>query len=86
MRINTLSPASVMKALTSAVALQELGSEYRFVTEIRYTGTEITNEGVLKGNLYVVGSGDPYMNGEAIWKMIRNMSARRQIYSRWYLL
>ena len=61
-----------MKALTSAVALQELGPEYRFVTEIRYTG-EITNEGVLKGNLYIVGSGDPYMNGEAIWKMIRNM-------------
>ena len=65
-------PASVMKALTSAVALQELGPEYRFVTEVRYTG-EITNEGVLKGNLYIVGSGDPYMNGEAIWKMIRNM-------------
>ena len=65
-------PASVMKALTSAVAFQELGPEYRFVTEVRYTG-EITNEGVLKGNLYIVGSGDPYMNGEAIWKMIRNM-------------
>jgi len=65
-------PASVMKALTAAVALQELGPEYRFVTDIRYTG-EITKEGVLKGNLYIIGSGDPYMNGEAIWKMIRNM-------------
>ncbi len=65
-------PASVMKSLTAAVALQELGPEYRFSTQIRYTG-EITKEGVLKGNLYVVGAGDPYMNGEAIWKMIRNM-------------
>ena len=65
-------PASVMKSVTSAVAIRELGSEYRFVTEIRYTG-EITSEGVLKGNLYIVGSGDPYMNGEAIWKMIRDM-------------
>ncbi len=65
-------PASVMKSLTAAVALQELGAEYRFVTEIRYTGV-ITKEGVLKGDLYIVGSGDPYMNGEAIWKMIRNM-------------
>jgi D-alanyl-D-alanine carboxypeptidase/D-alanyl-D-alanine-endopeptidase (penicillin-binding protein 4) len=65
-------PASVMKALTASVALQELGPEYRFVTEIRYTG-EITPEGVLKGNLYIIGSGDPYMNGEAIWKLIRNI-------------
>ena len=51
MRINILF-LSVMKALTSAVALQELGPEYRFVTEVRYTG-EITNEGVLKA-IYIL--------------------------------
>ena len=67
-----LIPASVMKSLTAAVALKELGTEYRFVTDIRYTG-EINDEGVLKGNLYVVGGGDPYMDGEGIWKLIRDM-------------
>lgn len=65
-------PASVMKAVTAAVALQELGPEYEFVTEVRYTG-EINKDGVLKGNLYVIGSGDPYMDGEGIWKLIRDM-------------
>ena len=66
-------PASVMKALTSAVALKELGTEYRYLTEVRYTG-EIKDDGVLKGNVYVIGSGDPYMDGEAIWKLTRNMT------------
>ena len=65
-------PASVMKTLTAAVALQELGAEYRYLTEIRYTG-EIKDDGVLKGNVYVIGAGDPYMDGEAIWKLTRNM-------------
>lgn len=69
---NVLSPASVMKAITAATALRTLGTEYAFITEVRYTG-EIREDGVLKGNVYIVGSGDPYMDGEALWKMIRNM-------------
>lgn len=68
----SLIPASVMKAITAAAALRTLGTEYTFITEVRYTG-EIREDGVLKGNVYVIGAGDPYMNGEAIWKMIRNM-------------
>ena len=70
---DAFTPASVMKALTSAVALRELGTEYRYLTEVRYTG-EINNDGVLKGNIYVIGAGDPYMDGEALWKLTRNMS------------
>jgi serine-type D-Ala-D-Ala carboxypeptidase/endopeptidase (penicillin-binding protein 4) len=66
------TPASVMKAVTSAVALQELGTEYRYRTDVKYTG-EINASGVLKGNVYIVGSGDPYINGEVLWKMVRDM-------------
>ncbi|MDO4790528.1 MAG: D-alanyl-D-alanine carboxypeptidase/D-alanyl-D-alanine-endopeptidase [Porphyromonas sp.] len=50
--------ASVMKLLTTATALNVLGPEYRFPTEIRYTGT-IEKGGILRGDIYIVGSGDP---------------------------
>ena len=51
-------PASTMKLVTSAVALRELGPAYRFPTWIKYDG-ELGADGVLAGNLYVVGQGDP---------------------------
>ncbi len=50
-------PASNMKLITTGVALNELGADFRFRTRIAYSG-EI-NEGVLNGDLYVVGGGDP---------------------------
>ncbi len=50
-------PASVLKTVTTATALELLGNDYRFPTYIEYDG-EIVN-GVLTGNLYIKGSGDP---------------------------
>lgn len=50
-------PASVMKLVTTASALEILGENYRFETAIMYDG-HITN-GTLHGNLYIRGSGDP---------------------------
>lgn len=52
-----LTPASVMKTVTTATALEVLGPAYRFSTTLAYDG-EI-RDGVLEGNLYVRGSGDP---------------------------
>lgn len=52
-----LTPASVLKLLTTATALELLGETYRFPTTISYEGT-ITN-GVLNGNIYIQGHGDP---------------------------
>lgn len=55
---NTMtSPASNMKLITTGAALHTLGSEYRYKTQIGYTGT--ISEGTLDGNLYIVGGGDP---------------------------
>lgn len=57
-----LIPASVMKVVTSATALEILGPDYRFRTRLGYSG-KIEN-GVLKGDLIVIGGGDPALGSE----------------------
>jgi D-alanyl-D-alanine carboxypeptidase/D-alanyl-D-alanine-endopeptidase (penicillin-binding protein 4) len=53
-----LTPASTLKILTAEAALIYLGPNYRFSTQLLTDAKGIKN-GVLKGNLYVVLSGDP---------------------------
>lgn len=50
-------PASVMKVVTTATALEILGENFRYETAIMYDG-QITDT-ILNGNLYIRGSGDP---------------------------
>src|SRR5438105_7780208 len=52
-----LAPASTQKIITAATAFELLGKDYQYKTELGYDG-EIKN-GILNGNLYIVGSGDP---------------------------
>jgi D-alanyl-D-alanine carboxypeptidase/D-alanyl-D-alanine-endopeptidase (penicillin-binding protein 4) len=52
-----LAPASCQKTITSAAAMELLGHAYRYTTTIGYNG-DIDN-GTLKGNLILTGSGDP---------------------------
>ncbi len=54
----SLIPASIMKLFTSATAFQILGAGHRMKTEIFHDG-EIDSNGVLHGNIYIEGSGDP---------------------------
>ena len=54
----SLATASTMKALTTATALQVLGSEFKFETKIAYSGT-VDEQGTLHGDLYIIGGGDP---------------------------
>lgn len=53
-----LIPASSLKVVTTACALQVLGPEFQFKTELQYDGS-IDANGVLNGNLYIKGYGDP---------------------------
>lgn len=52
-----ITPASVLKLVTTATALELLGSDYRFPTTLAYDGH--IADGTLHGNLYIIGSGDP---------------------------
>ncbi len=53
-----LVPASTTKLLTTETAMNLLGENYRWMTQLEYSGS-IDENGVLNGNLYIVGSGDP---------------------------
>ena len=53
-----LSAASLTKVATSLAALQTFGPEHRFVTQFAATGP-IAN-GILKGDLVVIGDQDPF--------------------------
>ncbi|RAJ36849.1 D-alanyl-D-alanine carboxypeptidase/D-alanyl-D-alanine-endopeptidase (penicillin-binding protein 4) [Kitasatospora sp. SolWspMP-SS2h] len=50
-------PASTMKLVTSAAALDALGTGYRFGTDVLATGR--SDAGVLRGDLVLRGGGDP---------------------------
>ncbi len=59
----SLVPASTLKAITTLTALQILSPDFRFKTELQYDGTLDAN-GVLKGNLYIKGYGDPTLGSD----------------------
>lgn len=61
----SLTPASITKVITTATALEMLGGDFRFETRIEYDG-EITSAGVLNGNLYIKGGGDPTLGSYRI--------------------
>jgi len=54
-------PASNMKLLTTALALDTLGPDYRFRTTVETNGT-LSAEGKISGDLILVGRGDPNLS------------------------
>jgi len=54
-------PASNVKLLTTAAALEQLGPDYRYRTTVYADGP--VEDGTLKGNLIVRGAGDPTIGG-----------------------
>lgn len=78
-----IPPASTMKLLTTATAVDMQGHDYRFQTPITYTG--YISDGVLHGDLYIEGRGDPtfgsrYVGSRAFlykWlQQLRNMGIK----------
>ena len=54
-------PASVAKVVSLATAVDAVGWDYRFTTTLRAGGP--VSDGVLHGDLLIVGSGDPAIGG-----------------------
>ncbi|MFA6769629.1 MAG: D-alanyl-D-alanine carboxypeptidase/D-alanyl-D-alanine-endopeptidase [Bacteroidales bacterium] len=52
-----LLTASTMKTITTGVALKVLGPDFQFKTQIGHTG--FVENGVLYGDLYIIGGADP---------------------------
>lgn len=55
----TLTPASTQKIITAFVALETLGPDYTFTTRIMSEDAAV--DGVIAGNLYLIGGGDPLL-------------------------
>ena len=66
-----LNPASVIKLVTTAAALDSLGQGYRWSTEVMYTGN-IEGQ-TLNGDLYFRGNGDPYLTPERFWRLLNRI-------------
>lgn len=60
-------PASLQKIVTSAAALEILGENFCFHTDLGYQGT-VDEKGVLKGDIWVRGGGDPTLSLEIFSK------------------
>ena len=61
-----MHPASVMKLVTTYAALELLGPAYRWKTEVFVEGDD----------LYLRGYGDPNLNYESFWLLLRNLRGR----------
>lgn len=66
-----LNPASNVKILTTAAALARLGPDFRYPTEVLFGGP--VEDGVLKGNLYLRGQGDPSLSTERLYRIVRQL-------------
>jgi D-alanyl-D-alanine carboxypeptidase/D-alanyl-D-alanine-endopeptidase (penicillin-binding protein 4) len=60
------NPASVMKLVTTYAALELLGPAYRWKTEVYQDGDDL----IFKGH------GDPKLNYESFWMLLRNLRGR----------
>ena len=61
-----LAPASTQKLFTSVAVFELLGKDFKYKTEVGYDGN-ISN-GILKGNIYIVGYGDPTLGS---WRFVQ---------------
>jgi len=71
------NPASVMKLVTTWAALSELGPSYVWRTEfLADPGVRPDAEGALRGPLYLRAGGDPQLQLEDVWTLLRELRLR----------
>lgn len=68
-----VNPASTMKLFTTYAALELLGPNFRWRTAFFTDKDAEIKDGVLHGNLYLKGGGDPKLNMEKLWMLLREL-------------
>jgi len=66
-----VNPASIMKLVTTYAALDLLGPAFTWQTPVYVDGP--VRNGVLEGNLYIQGQGDPKLVIERLWLLLRRV-------------
>ena len=66
-----LPPASVAKMLTALYGLDRLGAGFRFNTRLVSDG--VIEGGTLRGDLWLVGGGDPTLNTDDLGRMVADL-------------
>ncbi|MDA3876517.1 MAG: D-alanyl-D-alanine carboxypeptidase/D-alanyl-D-alanine-endopeptidase [Halothiobacillus sp.] len=66
------NPASVMKLVTSVAALDILGTNFQWPTRVYADALPVN--GVIHGNVYIKGSGDPWFRSEDLWDLMRQLN------------
>ena len=66
-----VNPASVFKLVTTSAALDTLGPAWTWKTGVYLTGP--IRNGVLRGDVVIVGSGDPTLVMERAWLLLRQL-------------
>jgi len=67
----SINPASLSKLSTTVAALDLLGPTFVWRTSVYLDGP--VHEGVLQGNVYIRGSGDPRLVVERVWLLMRRL-------------
>ncbi|MFP4462356.1 MAG: D-alanyl-D-alanine carboxypeptidase/D-alanyl-D-alanine-endopeptidase [Guyparkeria sp.] len=65
------NPASVMKLVTTVAALDVLGPTFEWKTEFLADARPVS--GVIEGDLYIKGYGDPWFRSEDLWDAVRRL-------------
>jgi len=71
-----MNPASVQKLITGAAAFELLGPTYAFGTKIYIDGAFQADSGIVDGNLYIRGAGEPGINPEKLWLIVQHLRHR----------
>lgn len=66
-----MAPASVTKVITALYALDHLGPEYRFTTQMLATGPVVN--GRIQGDLYLQGGGDPTLDSDGLANLVATL-------------
>lgn len=69
-----MNPASAMKLFTTLAALELLGPAYHWKTEVYAAGP--LRDGVLEGDLVLKGYGDPKLDYESFWMLLRTLRGK----------